>query len=340
MDAKAHSFRVGWQNVACPLCDARSEETLLETPWRQGEAPFRLVRCRRCDMGYLNPRPDESSIGHFYTPDYEWYQVPERPARPARRLRARLERLVMSRCYGTPPPLRGLSRRLLALAATPWLRPDADSMTALPYRGAGRLLEYGCGCGWYGHRMRQLGWDVTAMDFSADACAVAARFGLKTIVGTLPHPQVAAEAFDVVTMGAVLEHVHWPHRVIAAAAEALRPGGSLVVSVPNLASWGFRAFGPDWWGLQLPHHLLHFTPATLTRLLEAHGLHVDRLRLLRKPGWMRRSLSAAVRRPRLSLLRRLMLRTAKQRLVSGLLTGWTVRTGQGDCLQAIASRRS
>jgi 2-polyprenyl-3-methyl-5-hydroxy-6-metoxy-1,4-benzoquinol methylase len=338
MDAAAKGFAVVWQQVACPLCDARSEETLLEVPWRDGEPPFRLVRCRRCGLGYLNPRPDEAGIGHFYTPDYEWYHAPERPRRPARRLRQRLERLVMSRCYGTPPPLPGPTWRVLAWAATPWLRPDPDSMTALPFRGGGRLLEYGCGCGWYGHRMRQFGWDVTAMDFSADACAAARRFGLKTVVGTLPHPEIAPESFDVVTMGAVLEHVHWPHRVIGAAAAALRPGGSLVVSVPNLASWGFRAFGPDWWGLQLPHHLLHFTPQTLARLLESHGLRVERLRLLRKPGWMRRSLSAAARRPHLPPLRRWLLRAAKQRLVSGLLTRWTVRTGQGDCLQAIASR--
>ena len=47
-------------------------------------------------------------------------------------------------------------------------------------------------------------------------------------------------------------------RGATAAAEALHPGGYLVVSVPNLASWGFRTFREDWWGLQLPHHLLAF----------------------------------------------------------------------------------
>jgi SAM-dependent methyltransferase len=330
--------RIGWQDIACPLCDARQELPILEVPWEPAEPPFRLVRCGRCGLGYQNPRPDEASIGRFYTDDYEDYHRAELKAQPSSGWRRYLERLVMADQFGVPPAPRGFGERWLAWLAAPWLGPGRDSLTALPYRGRGRLLEYGCGTGWFGHRMRQAGWDVTGMDFSPYAAEQAQRlFGLPVIVGSLPHPGIAPASYDVITMGQVLEHVHRPHDVIAAAARALRPGGYLAVAVPNLDSWGFRQFRESWWCLQLPLHLLHFTPPTLRRLLQVHGLQVRSVRLLHRPGWMRRSLAAAERRDqarRPHWLRAL----GRSRLAANLLTRWTVATGQGDCLFVMAYR--
>src|SRR5262245_29093355 len=227
----------------------------------------------------------------------------------------------MARYFGTPPaPLRW-HQSVAAWVAGWWLRPRPQSMTALPFQGEGRLLDYGCGSGWYAQQMRELGWRVTGMDFSAYAAEQVRRhFGIPTLTGTLPHPQVAPASFDVITLGAVLEHVPHPHRLMAAVAEALRPGGYVVVSVPNLASWGFRYFGADWWGLQLPHHLLHFTPATLRRLLEAHGLEVHVLKAVPRPGWMQRSFRAARRR---AGARRLLVKFGRWRVVASLLARWT-----------------
>jgi len=241
----------------------------------------------------------------------------------------------MTRCYGNPPALERLSEKILAAMASPWHRPTGESMTALPYHGEGRLLDFGCGSGWYAHRMQQLGWKVTGMDFNPQVAAkVQQRFGIPVLAGTLPHPDVKPESFDVVTMNAVLEHVHRPHDVVAAAAKALRPGGYVMVSLPNLASWGFSVFGANWWGLQIPHHLLHFTPDTLRRLLESQGLEVRRMNIMGQAGWMRRSLAAARRRrwtyPLASL--------AKLRVVSSVLTRWSVWQGRGDLLQALAYR--
>jgi SAM-dependent methyltransferase len=298
---------VVWEDVACPLCEAREEELLLETSSSLDGWRFRLVRCGRCGLGYHNPRPDQGSIARFYPDDYAPYHRGERPARKARRL------------------------------APPWFGARRDSLTSLPYQGQGRLLEYGCGAGWLGKRLRDRGWDVTGMDFSPYAAAQARRlFGLPVIVGSLPHPAVAAESFDVIVMGAVLEHVHRPHDIIGAAAKALRPGGYLVVVVPNLGSWGFRTFGKSWWGLQLPVHLLHFTPATLRRLLEAHGLEVRHEFQPARASWMRRSLAAARKQGLASSLWLRML--ARSRLGASLLTRWSVAAGKGDCLLMRAYR--
>jgi SAM-dependent methyltransferase len=326
-----------WQDVACPLCGARTEVPVLEVPWEAGERPFRLVRCGRCGLGYVNPRPDEASIARFYPDDYEDYHRGENRTRRRPAWLTRLRLLAARRRCGVPPVPRGRGERLLAALAAPWLAPPRNSLTSLPYRGEGRLLEYGCGAGWYGRQMRDLGWDVTGMDFSPYAAAQARRlFGLPVIVGSLPHPAVGPESYDVIVMAQVLEHVHRPHAVIGAAARALRPGGCLAVAVPNLDSWGFRQFRGDWWGLQLPLHLLHFTESTLRRLLEAHGLEVCRVSQPRHPGWMRRSLAAA--RQRASRLPLWLRALSASRLGTNLLTRGCVAAGRGDGLLMIARR--
>src|SRR5687767_8870298 len=88
--------RVAWEDVPCPLCGARDEELVLTAPGGPGRTLYRLVRCRPCGFGYVNPRPDPDSIRQFYPEDYK----PHRPraVRGAGRwagLRRRLQRLVL-----------------------------------------------------------------------------------------------------------------------------------------------------------------------------------------------------------------------------------------------------
>jgi 2-polyprenyl-3-methyl-5-hydroxy-6-metoxy-1,4-benzoquinol methylase len=334
--APAPGAAIAWEDVACPLCAARDEVPVLETPSDTAGRPLRLVRCGRCDLGYHNPRPDEPSIARFYPDDYGPYHTAEQRRRRPGWL-ARLRRLAAARWCGIPQPASGRGERLLARLAAPFLGPDPDSLTSLRYRGQGRLLDYGCGTGWLARRMRDLGWDVTGMDVSPYAAEQARRrFGLPVLVGTLPHPAVPAGSFDVIVMAQVLEHVHRPHAVVAAAARALRAGGYLAVVVPNLASWGFRTFRTAWWGLQLPIHLLHFTAPTLRRLLVSHGLEVRQESQPCHPSWVRQSMAAARRHgSRLPLWLRPLVRS---RLAARLLARRAVAAGEGDCLLMIAQR--
>jgi SAM-dependent methyltransferase len=334
--------QVVWEEIACPLCGASDEEELIAVTPPGWQVSCRVMHCVRCGMAYMNPRPDEASIGGFYPEEYEEYKDRGRTrAGWLAGVRGRLERLVLSHGYRYPPPLRHWYEKATATVLKPFLGPSTDSMTALPYQGEGRLLDYGCGSGWYLQRMRERGWHVTGMDFSPHGAGkVRARYGIEVHVGKLPHPAVPPGSFDAITMGCVLEHVHDPHALIEAAATALRPGGMLVIVVQNIDSWGFRVFGPDWWPLELPRHLLHFTPATLRRLVEQHGLEVCEERMILRGGWMRRSLDLLDRRPEKTVADRLLVRLLRPRIVSSLLTRWTARTKQSDCIFLAARRPS
>lgn len=335
---------VVWEETPCPLCGASDETEVLVAPGETVGEIYRVAQCRRCDMVYLNPRPDRATIGHFYADDYKPYQGPkEAPKRKTggtwAAVRGRLVRLACARAFGDPPPLTRWSDRLLAALAAPAFQPDRDSLTALPFHGQGRLLDFGCGSGWYAKRMSDRGWAVTAMDFNPrTAEQVARRYGVSTLVGTLPHPEVADASFDVVVMGASLEHVHCPHEVVGAAARALRPGGLLVADVPNFSAIARRWFGLDWWPLELPRHLLHFTPATLRRLMTMNDLETAELRSLPHASWMRMSLANRRRRLWGPVGRGWTAALSKMRLTASLLTRWTGWAGRADCLRVIARR--
>jgi len=77
--------------------------------------------------------------------------------------------------------------------------------------------------------------------------------------------------FDVVTAFHVLEHVPDPVAMIQRMLGWLAPDGLLIVEVPNAGGLGARIFGKAWSGLELPRHLSHFSPETLTRAVEQAG---------------------------------------------------------------------
>ena len=75
------------------------------------------------------------------------------------------------------------------------------------------------------------------------------------------------------------EHVHDPVDGFRRCWHWLKPGGWLAFSVPDCGSWQFRTFRGQWFALQLPTHLHHFTPAILQTILDASRYrHVRLLR--------------------------------------------------------------
>ncbi len=328
--------RVVWEAPCCPLCGGRDEELLLESASPLPGRPYRLVRCRACSMAYQSPRPDRATVGLLYANDYHCYLQTKPGPGPVRRFFAQR---ACSWALGDPLPagscLPGWVDRLVGALASPFALPGRRSLAALPYHGQGRLLDFGCGAGWLSRRLQQRGWKVTALDFHEPSLRyLAERFGLRTLTGTLPHPGVPDGSHDVVVMGASLEHVHCPHEVVGAARRALAAGGLLVVAVPNLASDSFARFGPDWYGLHLPHHLLHFTPATLRELMRRHGLEVVELRTRAHPRWTCNSLDR--RRHRLGRADGWPSWRPLARLLARRLNDRAARRGEGDDLHLVA----
>ena len=165
-------------------------------------------------------------------------------------------------------------------------------------RGGGRqaaLLDIGCGSGTFLHLARQRGFDAHGMDVSEQAVAVArAQYDLAVHCGDIGSDLWQARAFDFITMFHVLEHLPDPRQALDYAHGLLKPDGSLILQVPNAASLQARAFGARWYGLDVPRHLINFTPRSLGLLLDQAGFSwriVQRFSLRDNPASIASSLA-------------------------------------------------
>ena len=81
-------------------------------------------------------------------------------------------------------------------------------------------------------------------------------------------------------MSSFLEHEVNPLPLLRRCRERLRPGGSIVVKVPNFASLNRKVRGAQWCGFRWPDHVNHFTPDTLRAMARQAGLEVKRMTFL------------------------------------------------------------
>jgi len=96
-----------------------------------------------------------------------------------------------------------------------------------------RVLDLGCRDGAL-TRAYLDGNEVVGFDADREALAAAARLGIETHWADLDQPLEAQDAsFDVVVAGELLEHLRDPQALVAEIRRVLRPGGTLVASVPN-----------------------------------------------------------------------------------------------------------
>lgn len=107
-----------------------------------------------------------------------------------------------------------------------------------------RVLDVGCSTGYLARVLNALGNTVSGVEYDAAAAKEAEPDLVKLVVGDLEALDLVAEfgesAFDVVVFGDVLEHLRDPMPVLRRARPLLAPGGSVVISVPNIAHGDVR----------------------------------------------------------------------------------------------------
>ena len=144
----------------------------------------------------------------------------------------------------------------------------------------GKILDIGCGTGAFLHTMQQAGWQATGLEPDENARQKASElYGITPLSSEKIYDITGG--YDAVTMWHVLEHVHELHRYIDRIAELLAPTGRLFIAVPNYGSYDAKYYGQYWAAYDVPRHLYHFSPQSMSNLLQQHGLTVKRI----QPMW-------------------------------------------------------
>jgi len=236
----------------CVLCGETAAAVLFSATdrlYRTTAARFDVVRCRGCGLLRLHPRPSPAELRAYYPANY-WF-APD--STTAARLEEAYRRVVLR------DHVRFVQRAVEA-AGVP-----------------GPVLDVGCGGGLFLGMLRERGCKVLGLDVSAEAAGIAwRRHGVPAVCGLLENEPLAPGSCAAVTMFHVLEHLPDPRAYLEAAGRLLRPGGTLVVQVPNAACWQFRLLGAAWTGVDVPRHLVDFRARDIETLVASCGFRVVR----------------------------------------------------------------
>jgi SAM-dependent methyltransferase len=221
----------------CLVCGGTATQDVLQAPDRFHGATeiYRLVRCSSCAMVWLDNAPKPEDMWKHYGTDYD-QKIAEAGEKSPQRWRDRRETLDL-------------------------------------YKQEGAILDLGCSSGSFLETLKGKKWDLHGVEMSTESADRAlARCGAKVFVGDILDAPYQPASFDAITCFHVFEHLYYPREVLTKVSEWLKPGGIFYALMPNIDSAGARIFGSYWYALELPRHLYHFSPKSLSRLASSVGL--------------------------------------------------------------------
>ncbi len=245
---------MGFEHVPCNFCQSERHRVLFEIhespderqppAWR-GTAAIPVVRCDECRLVFLNPRYDDVRLTALY-------QDPQM-------------------FIGTIDP-EGRSRNIAAERPQRVARFKADADSLRRVRPHGRLLDVGCGLGFF---LQALGgdYDAVGLEWSHPVVEMMRDLPLRVVEDRFPHHPFESSESDIITFHNMLDHLPDPLGALRAAHDLLKPGGLLMLSLANFGGIAARVYGA---GFRLlgPNHLYYFTPSTLRPYLDRTGFRL------------------------------------------------------------------
>ncbi len=229
-----------------------AESAQISIAWQAHEGPcvarksgYDIIYCEMCGFRHVVPLPAPGELERAYR---EAYYADEKPTFLAHA---------------------GEDQQWAELAQSDRL----ESFERILGPGRRRLLDIGCGPGFFLRTASARGWQTTGIEPSRQAAAHARGLGIEVAEGFFGAESAPVLGrFDAINLNNVLEHVPDPIEILLTAQSILEPGGVLCVNVPNdfspfqIAAAAVARTG-EWW-LAPPHHLNYFDFATLENLLK------------------------------------------------------------------------
>lgn len=228
---------------SCPVCGNRVFDPFLVCEdYLVSHKEFAIQQCRQCSFRLTNPRPDSSSVGSYYKSD-QYISHNDKSG--------------------------GLVNSVYRLVRNYTLQSKLKLINTLN-KGAGSILDVGCGTGAFLETCKVGGWTVTGMEPDLDVSALASK-KLNAHVHTSLDTLVGHSQFDIITLWHVLEHIATLNEAIDQLRQLTSDKGTLLIAVPNSNSYDATYFKQYWAAYDAPRHLHHFVPSTIQTLFDKHG---------------------------------------------------------------------
>lgn len=230
----------------CPWCGSPAEKTYIELKdYFLSKEDFSISECPHCGLLFTVPRPTSDLIGKYYQSE-EYYSHQQN------------NKGLIPRIYEFVKSFNIKHKAKLAVGELP----------------QGRLLDIGCGVGDFLLHVKQQGWEIQGIEPSVNAKQIA-----QSRLGFLPkdpseYAQFEDASFDVITMWHVLEHIDDLHFQTSEILRLLKPGGRLIIALPNFQSFDCQYYKDKWAAWDVPRHLNHFSCKTLQSIISSLGFQI------------------------------------------------------------------
>lgn len=228
----------------CPVCKSQNFEPFITCEDHTvSHEKFDIVSCTQCEFKFTNPIPDISSLSNYYkSEDYISHSNTKK----------------------------GVLSRLYHLVRNYTLKGKLKLVSS--YVSRGTILDYGCGTGMFLEVCQSAGWRAIGLEPDSGARKIARDMNLKVHQdkGEISKSYFN-EKFDAITLWHVLEHVTDLEETLNWFKAKLNRDGVLIIAVPNHTSFDAKHYKEFWAAYDVPRHLYHFEPKTITQLLSDYG---------------------------------------------------------------------
>lgn len=207
---------------------------------------FAICKCTKCGFAFTQDFPGEAIIGRYYeSPEY----------------------------ISHTDTNKGIINRLYHIARSITLHSKSELIKSNTGRTTGRLLDVGCGTGYFLNCMNKTGWVAEGIEQSASVREqVGQHFGIQVKESSYLF-EIKEKSFDAITMWHVLEHMEHLNEVMVALHKILNEKGMAFIALPNKNSYDAAHYRNNWAAYDVPRHLWHFSPEDFKEL--AHKHHFD-----------------------------------------------------------------
>ena len=224
------------ETIVCPLC----KESELEVLFYKDK--FRVVRCKKCSLMYINPRLTKKESHALYNKNIispmQYYEETRHEDRITFKER-----------------LKKIEKRV---------------------RGK-RMLDIGCNTGTFLGVAKEAGWGCYGVDVNKGVRKECEKKGISFFHGTLDTIKFKKNFFDVIIMNDLIEHVHDPRKLLQQARKILKQEGIIFMVTPDAESYAARFLKRRWPHLKPNEHLMYFSKRTLKKLLKEEGFTIVRM---------------------------------------------------------------
>ncbi|MBK7172150.1 MAG: class I SAM-dependent methyltransferase [Bacteroidales bacterium] len=226
--------------TSCIICGSNQLNPYLscKDSFLSGEI-FKIQQCKGCGFIFTNPRPLPADLGKYYQSS-EYISHSNAKKGVFNQVYQQIRKYTLSQKFN-----------LIG-----------------KYAKGNHILDVGCATGEFLNYMKSRGWKTTGVEPDEQVRQKAKETYHLDVFDESQVSIMKDDSFDVITLWHVLEHVADLPGRMKELNRLLKPGGILIIAVPNSNSPDAAFYKENWAAYDVPRHLYHFSEKSMKMLLE------------------------------------------------------------------------